>query len=620
MTAVNLDFILWAPLLSVVLTLLITPPLLRYAQIRLLDVPVARSSHVLPTPKGGGLGFATAILAALLITRPEGFALLFATSMAIVAVSFLDDLKGLHQLPRVTVQLVSATVLVSLIPGWPSLSPLDRLHNSDLFIGFIFIGCLVWSVNLYNFMDGLDGLATSEGVFISIGLAGLALWADEWRWALFFTGSGTALLAFLKFNWPPAKLFMGDSGSAFLGWLFGSGSLLLAGTTSIPIWLPLMLVSVFVTDASLTLLRRFINGEQIFDAHRSHLYQVLADRLGGHSKTVWLYMSLNVFLVAPMVVVAAHFPDYAVVLCLALYLLLFTGYVLTWAWTRLVYYRIQQQRLAALHMRRSPLSLLLAADGVAVGFAVLLAYLVRLGPGHIEELQYEWLLAPLVALASCYAFYRLGVYRIAVKNMVNADLWVLSVASILSSVILAASGFLSQAFMPRSLPLVYFLILLALIGGGRVVSRAISRGRIKPHQIPALIINLEGKGERVIADLNLDSSLLPVGIVDVRAELKGEVVEGMKVYSPSELDEVVAALNVKHLLVVGSSVPRYLQRYWTRAGQKAGVSIYCLHGSEQRLARHYAPRVSTWVPANLPSNEWSKIDIIQSSDITKTKN
>lgn len=180
-------------------------------------------------------------------------------------------------------------------------------------------------------------------------------------------------------------------------------------------------------------------------------------------------MGLNVLLVCPMVVAAVKFPSYAASLCASLYSVLLCLYVVGWACVRYANYRHQNQSLTSLGIRRSPLVVLLAADGVAVVVAFFSSYLVRLDFSRMSLLNYEILLAPIVGVASCYAFYRLGVYRIAVRNMLNADLWVLSLGATISAVILAASGFMTQAFMPRSLPLVYFLILLSMIGGGRVV-------------------------------------------------------------------------------------------------------------------------------------------------------
>lgn len=593
------------PVFALLATIAATQAIFGFAQSRLLDIPVARSSHTLPTPKGGGLGFALAMLGALLLAQPQGFEVLVLTSVMILVVSFLDDLKGLHQLPRVSVHFAAALTFVLFMPAWPSLAPLDRLEDSSLFIGFLFVGYLVWSINLYNFMDGIDGLATAEGIFVSLGLAALSCWASEWVWTVVFLSGGLALLAFLRWNWAPAKMFMGDSGSAFLGWWFGGSTLMLAGTTHISLWLPMMLISVFVVDASFTLFRRIVNGEKVFDAHRSHVYQVLTDHLGSHPKTVMFYVGVNVVVVLPAVLLAISKPEYVASICACLYIGLMGLCLTAWAWLRFVTYRQQKNRVAAFQVRRLPLVALVATDGVALIFAFFLAYLVRLDVKRMAVLNYEILLAPIVALVSIYAFYRLGVYRIAVRNMLNSDLWVLSVASAVSSVILAASGFMTQAFMPRSLPLVYFVILLGMVGGGRVLFRAISRARVQPNQLPALIINVKGMNERQLADLNLNAALLPVGIVDVRAEMKGEVINGLKVYGPSELDEIIVSLNVSYLLVVASTTPRYIQRYMNRVGQNAGVTICCLNSEAEGRTRYYAPQVSTWVVASKPRPDHS---------------
>jgi UDP-N-acetylmuramyl pentapeptide phosphotransferase/UDP-N-acetylglucosamine-1-phosphate transferase len=232
-----------------------------------LDHPNQRSLHERPTPHGGGLG----IVAALLLTGlPLGVPIiLLVSTFALAALSLVDDARPLPSWLRLVVHLGAAGFACWLagLPTW--LWPVAML-------------AVAWMTNLYNFMDGADGLAGSQGAagFLAYAL-GLAL-GGETVLAAWCAAVSFACIGFLYFNWPPARIFMGDVGSIPLGFLAGSIGLMGIWRGYWPLWYPVLVFAPFILDASLTLLRRTLRGARVWEAHREHCYQRMV-RLGyGH--------------------------------------------------------------------------------------------------------------------------------------------------------------------------------------------------------------------------------------------------------------------------------------------------------------------------------------------------
>jgi UDP-N-acetylmuramyl pentapeptide phosphotransferase/UDP-N-acetylglucosamine-1-phosphate transferase len=250
------------------------PLLQRYALAR----PNARSSHVTPTPQGGGVAViaATAIGAALTVlfgSAASGTAILIVLTAAfcLAAVGMIDDLRPIPVIPRLTLQLAVVVVLFTALP------PQIRLFEMPVAIerAFIVLGML-WFINLVNFMDGLDWMTVAEMVPMTVALGAIALLgeapADILPIALALAG---ALLGFAPFNRPVAKLFLGDVGSLPIGLLTGWCLLELASRQNLAaaILLPLY----YLSDATITLVWRLVKGEKFWDAHRSHFYQRATD-------------------------------------------------------------------------------------------------------------------------------------------------------------------------------------------------------------------------------------------------------------------------------------------------------------------------------------------------------
>ena len=260
---------------------------------RLMDLPNHRSLHEVPVPRGGGIGIITGVLTALFLVPdiPVALQWLMVMAVAIGVFSLFDDLFHLSPMARFLVQGGAAALL--LAQGlWPVQVPLPGLELTFPPALAVIFGWLltVWMTNLYNFMDGMDGFA---GGMTLIGFSALAVlgWnAGDPVYALICLTVAAAAGAFLWFNFPPARLFMGDVGSTAMGFL-AAGLMLWADRRGLfPLWTGVLIFSPFVVDATVTLVRRVMRGERIWEAHRSHYYQRLVQMGWGHRKTVlWEY-------------------------------------------------------------------------------------------------------------------------------------------------------------------------------------------------------------------------------------------------------------------------------------------------------------------------------------------
>jgi Fuc2NAc and GlcNAc transferase len=248
----------------------------------LLDVPTERSSHTVPTPRMGGVPMVAAAVLALVywallaagdVVSLKGLSssILFALAMSVLG--FWDDISGLSPLARFLFQIFTAMIFLW---AWAGLFP--RIPFGGVVLPqflWILMGAfwIVWMVNLYNFMDGIDGLAGGEAAIASSFFFLLFARYGESGWAAANLFVAAATIGFLVHNWPPAKVFMGDAGSAFLGAFFGMQSVVATIATPIPLPVLVLPFSNFILDTTFTLFRRIWRGEKWYTAHRSHYYQ-----------------------------------------------------------------------------------------------------------------------------------------------------------------------------------------------------------------------------------------------------------------------------------------------------------------------------------------------------------
>jgi UDP-N-acetylmuramyl pentapeptide phosphotransferase/UDP-N-acetylglucosamine-1-phosphate transferase len=286
-------------LASLSLTLLLVRGAIGYAQRRgMLDQPGQRRSHHLPTPRGGGVGMVVAMLVCLpgvLSGLPAAWpasviASLFAALVLVALAGWWDDHRSLPVLPRLGAQLL-AVCLFSL--------SLLATGLSWWWLPVLLIGG-AWSINLHNFMDGIDGLLAQQAIFVGAALALLAWAAAQPALAMAAAALAASSLGFWYFNRPPARIFMGDVGSGSVGLLIFAFSAMLWRVEHALLWPALILSSAFVVDASLTLLTRMWRGRRWYTAHREHLYQWMVRRGGTHARTGAAYMGWNLLVAAPL--------------------------------------------------------------------------------------------------------------------------------------------------------------------------------------------------------------------------------------------------------------------------------------------------------------------------------
>lgn len=304
---------LWL-LLPVVLgaSVLLTWLLRRYALSRsLMDIPNARSSHSVPTPRGGGVAIVLAYLAVLPVVGYYGWLGwplvigLLGAGAWVAIVGFLDDHGHIAARWRLLAHFIGAGWLLAWLPELPALAIYGTVFDLGL-IGYVLAALmLVWLLNLYNFMDGIDGIASVEAITTCVG--GALLYALV---GIPMMGAAPLLLAaavagFLVWNFPPARIFMGDAGSGFLGVVLGGLTLQAAWVAPQLLWAWLILLGVFVLDATFTLLRRLMRGDKVYEAHRSHAYQYASREYGAHLPVTLAVLAINVLWLLPWACVVA---------------------------------------------------------------------------------------------------------------------------------------------------------------------------------------------------------------------------------------------------------------------------------------------------------------------------
>ncbi len=293
-----------------------------------LDIPNDRSSHTAPTPTAGGAAFVVVFLVASLIRFNEldpGFnylAILF-LAFCIAVMGLADDIVQLGIAPRIISQFVGVFVVLAIfgVPVIPVFS-----INLDLgWPGYLLLSlAFLWFINLFNFMDGIDGFAASETLFICLAFLLLTLFDDG---AINGTGVTTMLLilaasvsGFLLLNFSPARIFMGDTGSYFLAFILGVSALASTAQGATNIWVWCILAGAFIIDATYTLFNRVGKREVWYYAHRTHAYQLLARHLQSHGKVVLLLSCVNCCWLLPLAWLSHTRPQWGLLLTIAAWL------------------------------------------------------------------------------------------------------------------------------------------------------------------------------------------------------------------------------------------------------------------------------------------------------------
>lgn len=272
----------------------------------LLDIPNERSSHNIPTPRGGGVAIVVMYLLPLIFVGQQlglstnqllGFVV---PGCLLAVISYIDDLNHVNPIWRFGVQITAAALGVYWLGGMPNVTTaLPPVLHLVFLVALIFL--LVWIINLYNFMDGINGIASLEAIAVCIGLSVL-LWLafPDINHFLLPVFLAMATAGFCCWNFPKAKIFMGDIGSCFIGLHLGLFAVYFSQLNIEFLWCTIILLGTFISDATVTLIHRMLRREKIYLAHREHAYQHLAIKLGSHVPVSIAYALITMVWLLPM--------------------------------------------------------------------------------------------------------------------------------------------------------------------------------------------------------------------------------------------------------------------------------------------------------------------------------
>lgn len=281
---------------------------------RWLDEPDHRSAHVRPMPSAGGLGMLVPFLLATgyFVTTGAMSAktgLLLFGCLPIALVGLIDDFRRLSIRVRLPVQVASAVWVVYWVGELQAVPFGSWTLEHAAVLRLLAIVSFVWLLNLFNFMDGIDGLAATETGFVTLLSCLLVITAEDTSLITVASLTCAVAMGFLFWNWAPAKIFMGDTGSNFLAFVIGALALISLGNGSLNPWTWLLLLGIFVVDSSYTLLVRVLTRQRWYAAHSSHGYQVAARRLNSHQRVTLLALAINVGWLAPLAWLATRHPQ-----------------------------------------------------------------------------------------------------------------------------------------------------------------------------------------------------------------------------------------------------------------------------------------------------------------------
>ncbi len=314
----NLTILLGVLLLGLVAlaAAVLTHRVWRYAQYRLLDLPNDRSSHIQPTPRGGGLAIVVCFgvtLAGLFWggLLPQPLALALAGLVPLSVIGFVDDHGHVPARWRFLVQAVAVIWALIWIGGMERIEVAGSAYTIGWMGDFLAALFMLWMLNLFNFMDGIDGIAGVETVTVSLSamvLMSFSIGTSLPAEAYVALVLAAATSGFLVWNWPPAKIFMGDVGSGVLGFTLALLALWSAQHHALSLTVWLILAAVFLVDATLTLMIRIRQGERWYEAHRSHAYQHAARRWSSHRKVTLSVLAINLVWLLPLAWLAMRHP------------------------------------------------------------------------------------------------------------------------------------------------------------------------------------------------------------------------------------------------------------------------------------------------------------------------
>lgn len=313
-----------------VIAALITELVRRYSlQNEIIDVPNERSSHNIPTPRGGGISIVVMSLLSLVaiysldLINTRTFLAIGVGGMIVAIMGWLDDHKNLKPLLRGIIYSLAVIISLSIIGGLQSIRIGNHIISIPLLNDILAFLGMFWLINLYNFMDGTDALAGMQTIFAALAGAVFFILSGQYGLGLFCVSIVASTAGFLYWNWPPAKIFMGDVGSCYLGFCFGIMAIIGEKTETLNISIFVILLGLFICDATFTLLMRVCRKEKWYSPHKSHAYQRLV-QMGLSHKQLAVGMTLtNVVLLLPFSIIVFIRQEYSLFILIFMTIILF---------------------------------------------------------------------------------------------------------------------------------------------------------------------------------------------------------------------------------------------------------------------------------------------------------
>jgi UDP-GlcNAc:undecaprenyl-phosphate GlcNAc-1-phosphate transferase len=545
---------------------------------RFVDVPNERSSHEIPKPRFGGIAIVSTFLLAyifLLLIEPgtRQFLPLLLGGAIVFGAGVWDDWRSLSVAWRFAAQLAAVAVVVA------SGHAVDHIYLP--LVGTLELGVtaipftilfILTSINFYNFIDGIDGLAAGSAFITSSFLALIAYMLGHVPLALVCLAVAGSTVAFLQFNFPPSRLFMGDSGSTFLGFLFAYVAIAGNGLRpELPFFIPVLILSSLYVDAGLTLLKRAVRGERIFQPHHTHYYQRLLSLGLNHKQVTVLEYALTILLgISAVIFVKAGglFPVF-ITLC---WVVVFAALIL----------KIQGlERGDRLFWERRSV-LVVAGDILMIAVAYFGAYFLRMGFQFTEPEGTAVVQAfPFVLVVRSACFFRYGLYRGVWKYTSTPDIVRIIKAVTTGSVIILALVVLFYRFVafPRSLFVIEYFLLISALCGSRFAFRLFHEFGKEAHGANVrrvAIIGAGDYGERLAREIRNDEgkSVSVVCYIDDDESKQGLVLQGVPIVGPIDsLADICNRFDV-HALVLGISKPSDTKvKTIVREAREAGVHV-----------------------------------------------
>ncbi len=275
------------------------------------------------TPRGGGVGVAIGFACFLYwdpsLLQTGGWSL-FVAGASLLIIGLLDDLFTVRARTRFSIQLLALAAMWPLFSKLPPLVLAESLVVGGAMLALLVVLCMLWWINLFNFMDGIDALAATEAIFVCLGATLITTLSESGVLDMTAIGTGVAICGFLYHNLPRARVFMGDAGSYFVAFAVAASGIMQVLVSGLEIWALLILPATFVADSSTTLLGRMLAKAVWYHPHRSHAYQLLAVRCHSHTLVVAGNAAINFVWVLPLALLAATRPDIGSIIYLVAHL------------------------------------------------------------------------------------------------------------------------------------------------------------------------------------------------------------------------------------------------------------------------------------------------------------